>query len=95
MSNETSNQAPRNPFAGTGIVVKGLVRTFGSKQGKDGSLYHDLYLTTAANSEVKISLLGPPDPARFVIGSLVNILVRLAPWQKESRSGMVLKEVAA
>lgn len=89
------NNVPRNPFAGTGIAVIGIVRTFSSSQGKDGKLYHDLYLTTAANPDLKISLLAPPDPMRFQLGSLVKIMVRLASWQKDSRSGMMLVEAAA
>ncbi len=93
MSNETTPKS--NPFSGTGIVVVGIVRHFASSQGKDGKLYHDLYLTTAANPDLKISLLASPDPSRFQIGSTTKIMVRLASWQKETRSGMTLKEVAA
>jgi hypothetical protein len=52
----SQNQAPRNPFAGTGIAVIGIVRHFASQQGKDGKLYHDLFLTTSANPDLKISL---------------------------------------
>ncbi|MGR0479870.1 MAG: hypothetical protein ACTFAL_00290 [Candidatus Electronema sp. V4] len=97
MSNEITpkESANRNPFAGTGIAVIGIVRHFASQQGKDGKLYHDLFLTTAANPDLKISLLASPDPSRFQIGSPAKIMVRLQSWQKESRSGMMLKEVAS
>ncbi len=89
------NSAPRNPFAGTGIVVQGIVRTFSSTQGKNGKLYHDLYLTTGANPDLKVSLLNPPDPVKFQLGAMVKMLVRLASWKNDKGSGMMLVEVAA
>ena len=89
------SSAPRNPFSGTGIIVQGIVRTFASTQGKNGKLYHDLYLTTGANPDLKISLLNPPDPLKFQIGSMVKMVVRLASWKSEKGSGIMLVEVAA
>lgn len=83
---------PRNPFAGTGIQVIGIVRNFDSTQGKDGKLYHNLYLTTTANPDLKVGLSSPPDPNRFQVGSLAKITIRLHSWQKEGRSGMMLLE---
>lgn len=100
MSEQTSpkdqpqNPAPRNLFTGTGITVTGIVRTFSSSQGKDGKQYHDLYLVTGSNSDLKISLKSFPDPAKFIVGSTVRIPVMLRSWNKDGRSGMMLVEAS-
>ncbi|MGX9727870.1 MAG: hypothetical protein ACTFAK_11280 [Candidatus Electronema sp. VV] len=91
---QNPNPAPRNPFSGTGITVTGMVRTFSSSQSKEGKLYHDLFLVTGSNAELKISLNSAPDPAKFIVGSTVRIPVMLRSWNKDGRSGMMLVEAS-
>lgn len=92
---QNPNPAPRNPFTGTGIIVTGIIRTFETSQGNNGKLYHDLYLSTAANPDLKISLKNPPDPTKFILGTIIRIPVMLRSWKnKDGLSGTLLVEAA-
>ena len=92
---QPQNPAPRNPFTGTGITVTGIIRTFDTSQGKDGKLYHDLYLATASNPDLKISLKNAPDPAKFILGTVIRIPVMLRAWKnKDGLSGTLLVEAS-
>ncbi len=83
----------RNVFSGTGVTVIGIVRSFGTEVSpKNGKTYHELYLTTAGNPELKISLLAAPDSNRFQVGSLAKIMVRLHNWKNDKGFGTMLIE---
>lgn len=96
MNEQTPNNAPaRNMLSSTCISITGIVRDFQTSTGKEGKVYHDLYLITAANPDLKVSLNSAPESSRFQIGSLAKVNVRLRTWNKDGRSGVMLLEVPA